>query len=156
MIFQWQIFYYNPRGAIVYINVKVIKSEFRYIRYLYNENGDIKSSGDILGQLIDKRNWMCEFKMLKTVLKHAIDKIQKEMFIMPKIGNKYTLHFQTIYYCFLEEKCSFFYKNLLKRKFLTPIHQSSLSREFNTNKLDWSTIYSCKVSSLADKKENMK
>ena len=46
-----------------------IKSGFRYIRDLYNENGDIKSSGEILGQLIDKRNWMCEFKMLKTVLK---------------------------------------------------------------------------------------
>ena len=72
---------------------------------LCNENGDIKSSGDILSQLIDKRNWMCEFKMLKTALKHAIDKIPKEMFIMPRISNKYTFHFQTWYYGFLDEKC---------------------------------------------------
>ena len=76
------------------------------------------------------------FKMLKTVVK-----IQKEIVIMPRISNKYTFHFQTGYCCFLEEKCPFFYKNLLKRKFQSPIHQSSLSREFDINKSDWSTIY---------------
>ena len=41
---------------------------------------------------------------------------------------------------------------MLKRKFQSPIHQSSLSREFDIIKSDWSTIYSCKISSLADKK----
>ena len=92
-----------------------IKSGIRYIRELYNENGDIKSSGDILEQLIDKRNWMSEFKVFKTVLKHAIDKIQKEIFIMTRISNKYSFNFLTWYYCFLDQKRSFFYKNLLEK-----------------------------------------
>ena len=129
-----------------------IKSGFRYIRDLYNHNGDLKSSEEVLEQLIDRRNWICEFKLLKQVLKHAIDKIQKEMFVMPRINNKYTFNFRTGYYCFLDQKCSFFYKNLLDKKFQSPIHQSSLSREFDINKLDWSNIYSCKISSFSDKK----
>ena len=39
---------------------------------------------------MDRKNWICEFKLLKQVLKHAIDKIQTEMFVMPRINNKYT------------------------------------------------------------------
>ena len=129
-----------------------IKSGFRYIRDLYNQNVDLKSSEEILEQLIDRRNWICEFKLLKLVLKHAIDKIKKEMFVMPRINNKYTFNFRTGYYCFLDQKCSFFYKNLLDKKFQSPINQSSLSREFDINKLDRSNIYSCKISSFSDKK----
>ena len=120
-IFQWQIFYYNPYGAIVYLNVKV--NHYVYLTWLkvgsdkwdlYDENGDIKSSGDILGQLIDKRIWVREFKILKTVLKHVIDKIQKEMLNMTRISIKYTCHFQTGYYSFLEENFFSFIKSCSK------------------------------------------
>ena len=79
-------------------------------------------------------------------------KYRRKCLLCLELAISILFHFQTGYYCFLEEKCSFFYKNLLKGKFQSPIHPSSLSREFDINKLDWSTIYSCKISSLADKK----
>ena len=58
----------------------------------------------------------------------------------------------TGYHSFLDQKCSFSYKNLLHKKFQSPIHQSSLSREFVICKEDWTNIYSCKISLPIDKK----
>ena len=112
----------------------------------------MKSSEEILQKLVDRRNWISEYKKIMSALKRGIDKIKKTSYLIPNISNKFAFSFSTGYYNFVEQKCSFFYRNLLHKKFQSPIHQSSLSREFMICKEDWIDIYSCKISSPVDKK----
>ena len=128
-----------------------IKSGFYYVKDLFNENST-KSSEEILQKLAYQRNWICEYKTITSALKRGIDKIKTTSYLIPKISNKFAFIFANGYYNFIEQKCSFFYRNLLYKKFQTPIHQSSLSREFLICKEDWTNIYSCKISLPVDKK----
>ena len=96
---------------------------------LFNQN-TIKSSEEILEKLVDKRNWMCEYRTIKNALKRGTDRILNTSYLIPNVSNKSAFNFMTGNHNFLDQKCSFFYKNLLHKKFQSPIHQSSLSRKF--------------------------
>ena len=138
------------KGKTLYLS-HWIKSGFYYVKDLFNEHS-MKSSEEILQKLVDRRNWISEYKIIMSALKRGIDKIKKTSYLIPNISNKLAFSFSTGYYNFVEQKCSFFYRNLLHKKFQSPVHQSSLSREFMICKEDWIDIYLCKISSPVDKK----
>ena len=113
-------------------------------------NGKLKTLDEIKVNLIDKQNWLCEFKILKEALKPIITRLNCP-FIIPKETDKFSFLFGNGYYNIKEQNCKFYYKNFISQKFAKPLHQSFYSREYNIEKYQWEQIYKNKIKLIGNK-----
>ena len=130
-----------------------IKSGLRYVKDIVDENG-LKPPEWFLFHLVKKRNWLCEYNIMKFCLRRLCMKYElyKTNFVNEICTHK--IYFRKS--CFVnpkDYKCKLFYSILRDKKFDAPSHQSFLSRMFNIQrKSSWSAIYTQKISNIYDKK----
>ena len=130
-----------------------IKSGLRYVKDIVDENG-LKPPEWFLFHLVKKRNWLCEYNIMKFCLRRLCMKYEmyKTNFVNEICTHK--IYFRKS--CIVnpkDYKCKLFYSILRDKKFDAPSHQSFLSRMFNIQrKSSWSAIYIQKISNIYDKK----
>ena len=119
-----------------------IKSGLRYVKDIVDENG-LKPPEWFLFHLVKKRNWLCEYNIMKFCLRRLCMKYElyKTNFVNEICTHK--IYFRKSWIVNPKDyKCKLFYSILRDKKFDAPSHQSFLSRMFNIQrKSSWSAIY---------------
>ena len=144
-----EMFKYN--GKTIFFK-RWSQSNILYVKDLFDEHGNFRSLQQLSCILNDKTNWLCEYKVMKSVLKRYYMKFDMSYCYYTKISSKRTFLFHTGYKSIVDKRCKFFYGNLLQRKFEKPCYQSVLNREFSIEKEYWRNIYCNKVQNIYDKR----
>lgn len=67
------------------------------------------------------------------------------------VRNDTSFSFYTKYANVIDQRCNFFYRNLVDKKFCKPCYQTVLKNEFNVDSTEWKYIYRCKILDMSDK-----
>ena len=65
----WSNTNFKLKGKTLYFE-NWVKSGLLYVKDIFNENGLLKSSEQIIDILIKKSNWICDYKIIQQVLKN--------------------------------------------------------------------------------------
>ena len=146
-IWNNNLFKYNNK-TICFTNWT--QSGILYVKDLFKDNGQFKSLQDFSDVLRRKSNWLCEYKILKTVIFRRSLRFDMTCcsHIQPFLKHKFP--FLNGLYCILDKKCKFFYDNLLYKKFKAPLHQSLFNKLFSVEKDSWNNIYKNKIKNMYD------
>lgn len=124
-----------------------IKSGILYVKDMFTIDG-IKDLNDITENLKSKRNYLCEY----LIIKNAIRKLNVDY------SNVNNTNIQNPYFHFCgkikqpeHEKSGFYYKILLSKKTQKPIMEAKWSKEFNISNDQWKNIYTAKIINAFDK-----
>ena len=123
-----------------------------YVNDLLNDEGNFKSLLDFKDCINNKSNWICEFKILSSVFKPLCRKFDFSNCKFTNIQNNNYFNFHSGYENVLGQRCSFFYENLVNKKFTKPCYQTVLQKEYDIDSVDWKYIYKCKLSDISDKR----
>ena len=127
------------------------KSGILYVKDLFRNDGSFKNLVDFDDILLDKKNWLCDYLMLKKAFNtiNRIFNLSNTDYINIKKAIGFVFH---IKYADIEDKkCNFFYKNLLMKKFKKPPYQNILSKEFSVYDIHiWSNIYKSNILDIMD------
>ena len=145
----WMNRYFVHKGKTIYFS-SLIKSNILYVKDLFTDNG-FKSLEEIGVDLLQKRNWLCEYKIVCNIFKRYEKLFNYGMCSFVNIKETTYFNFATQYDTFLNKKCNFFYHILLRKKFCSPCYKSYLSRRFNVNdKAHWEAIFTHNVQKTYD------
>ena len=145
----WMNRYFVHKGKTIYFS-SWIKSNILYVKDLFTDNG-FKSLEEIGVDLLQKRNWLCEYKIVCNIFKRYEKLFNYGMCSFVNIKDTTYFNFATQYDTFLNKKCNFFYHILLRKKFCSPCYKSYLSRRFNVNdKAHWEAIFTHNVQKTYD------
>ena len=118
---------------------------------MYDGNGNFHSIMYFSDIIINKSNWLCEYKVLKNIfgpLNTRFD-CQKSKYV--NILNRDCFIIDNTYKNIYEQKSNFFYGILLRKKFQKPCYQNILAREFDiTGHNSWYHIYRRKIKNIFD------
>ena len=140
----WSNEKFSYRGKSIYFP-NWLKSNILYVKDLFTDNGVLKTPEDIMRILVNKNNWICEYKIIKSIFKRYEKKFDLTI-IKHLTGGK--LKSQPLN----KHTTKDFYNIFVKKKFQVPIMQTKYKKEFNIAKSDWEKIYLNKVKLLQDKK----
>ena len=131
---------------------KWIKKGILYVKDIFDENGNFRTLEYLSTMLTCKANWLCEYHTLFNIFRKFVRKFD---FSNAKYINIKMIHaflFHNAFHPINNQKCKFFYENLLKKKFQKPIYQSVLSKEFHIeDRKLWQNIYCSKIKDIFDK-----
>lgn len=140
----WSNLMFLYKGKTIFFKTW-LKSNILFVKDLYSEAGTLKSPEEIANVLINKNNWLCEYKIIKTIFKNYENKFDlrvcrymKQVQVFTPSYNKYST--------------KDFYNQFIKKKFQIPSMQSKYNKEFDIFKSDWENIYMNKIVLLQDKK----
>ena len=110
-----EMFKYN--GKTIFFK-RWSQSNILYVKDLFDEHGNFRSLQQLSCILNDKTNWLCEYKVMKSVLKRYYMKFDMSYCYYTKISSKRTFLFHTGYKSMVDKRCNFFmvtcYKENLK------------------------------------------
>ena len=125
------------------------KKRDKVVKDLFIEN-EFKTINDVRNTLDCKANYICEYKIIKSIFKNLIEKLKHHANFI-NIKNKRTFLFFNSNYHILKAKCKIFYDILLKSKFLPPLYQKLFKNKYKTNQEDWKQIYTQKIKLALDR-----
>ncbi|XP_056007600.1 uncharacterized protein LOC130050839 [Ostrea edulis] len=129
-----------------------LRSGFKYLNDTVNENG-IKPLEWFDDKLICKKNWMCEYMIIKTVITKTFKSYE-----FSNIRYENIFHGNTSYdllckghvkVCDINSKL--IYEILCHEKFIPPLHQAYYGKVFEITKTAWKSIYEQKILSIRDR-----
>ena len=128
------------------------RSGLRYVSDIVDQNG-LKHLEWFYDTLRVKNNILCKYKIMLHIFKHVMKVFSFQDIIYQNV--KMTSKFD-----FISRKCvdiseitsKFLYEMFVRKKFHIPIYQSFLSRTLNIERSSWTSIYSCKIKQIFDKK----
>lgn len=123
-----------------------------YVNDLLTDEGNFKSLADFKDCIKNKSNWLCEFNILSSVFKLLCRKFDFSNCKFINMQNNNHFNFYSGYENVLGQRCSFFYENLINKKFIKPCYQTVLQKEYNIDSIDWKYIYKCKLLDISDKR----
>ena len=129
----WSNEKFSYRGKSIYFP-NWLKSNILYVKDLFTDNGVLKTPEDIMRILVNKNNWICEYKIIKSIFKRYEKKFDLTI-IKHLTGGK--LKSQPLN----KHTTKDFYNIFVKKKFQVPIMQTKYKKEFNIAKSDWEKIY---------------
>lgn len=130
-----------------------LKSGIKYLNDIVNENG-LKPAEWFSDQLVCKRNWICEYVIIKTIFSKCFQKydcsdIQYENIVFGKTS--FELCFKNhVYICDINSKL--IYDIFRQKQFVAPLHQLYYKNVFEISKESWKSIYEQKILAIKDKK----
>ena len=146
----WNNLYFKVRGKPLLFR-NWLKSGIKYVKDLYDEDGnfhDIVYFSDII---VNKSNWLCEYKVLKNIFGPLSTRFDCSKGQYINIINRNCFLFSNKYEDIHDRKNKDFYDILLKKKFQKPCFQTILSREFDITSTEWYSVYNKKVKQISDK-----
>ena len=149
----WNNRFITFQGKTLYFH-SWIKSGFKYVYDIVDVNG-FKSPEWFLTNLKNKTNWICQYKIMKNSLKHLIanfDLLRIRYINFQCCLKNFPLFSSGYYNSQNIYDCRFFYKLFCNKIFESPLHQSTLSRNYNIQKSSWGLIYKQKILNTYDKK----
>ncbi|XP_062574193.1 uncharacterized protein LOC134236030 [Saccostrea cucullata] len=147
----WNNILYQFKGKTICFK-NWIASNILYTKDLFDENGNFKTLQEISNTLINKSNWLCEYKILKKVVTKQSNMFDMKCCIFTKTTPVNSFNFNSGLNCITDKKCKFFYENMLSKKFKYPCYQSILGRNFCVSKEYWCNIYRNKIKLMYDKR----
>ena len=138
------------KGKILYFQ-NWNESGFKYVKDLVDKNG-IKPIQEVIKKLKSKRNYLCEYLTLKTILSRLLPN-DTSIGTNVNIGNDFHFRNEGGLVKDLAGKASkFFYRILLNCKSKKPNMENVWALEFNgISKDNWHTIYEEKIKNIIDK-----
>ena len=128
-----------------------IKSGFKYICNLYDENGAFKSIDCIMPFVQKKNNILCEYMILKTVFAKLSKHFNFSNAIHVNPRKTYTFLFHDGMKLISDQKCKLFYNSLLENKEQIPSFQSILANTFDIHEhIHWKKNYCNKIKHISD------
>lgn len=130
-----------------------LKSGIKYLNDIVDENG-FKPAEWFSDQLVCRRNWICEYVIIKTIFskyfqKYDFSDIQYENIVFGKTS--FDLCFKNhVYICDIDSKL--FYDIFRQKQFVAPLHQFYYKNVFEISKESWKSIYEQKILAIKDKK----
>ena len=118
-----------------------LSSGIMYVKDLYDNGGNFHSIVHFQDIIVNKSNWLCEYKVLKNVFTRFSARCDCTKGQYINIVKKQHFLFCNKYEDICTKKSNFFYDILLKRKFQKPCYQSILARDFDITVSIWQTIY---------------
>ena len=128
------------------------QSNILYVKDLFDHDGNFLTLQQLSTILNDKSNWLCEYKIIKNVLKKYLVKFDMSYCTYTRISSRRSFLFHSGFKSIIEKRCKFFYDNLLHKKFEKPCYQSMLNREFCLEREHWKIIYINKIQNIYDKR----
>ena len=128
-----------------------LNSGIMYVKDLYDNGGNFHSIMHFQNIIVNKSNWLCEYKVLKNVFARFSARFDGTKGQYINIVKKQHFLFCNKYEDICTKKSYFFYDILLKRKFQKPCYQSILARDFDITGSIWQTIYDNKVKHILDR-----
>ena len=107
--------------------------------------GILKSPDEIIRILENKSNWICEYKIIRSIFKKYEKKYDFSLNIYMKENSQNVCNKDAF-------TTKYFYDIFLKKKIITPAIQIKYTKEFNLTKQDWENIYLNKIYRIKDKK----
>ena len=144
-------FLYNHYGWTQVLSLKAkhyisktswVKSGLLYIKDIFNDNGLLKSSEQIIDILNKKSNWICEYKIIQQVFKkyeHLFDYSKIPYIVLQPLSMD------------KQYSTKIFYAELVKAKFQPPISIAKWNTEFDiSEKKKWESIFLNKIKNVKD------
>ncbi len=128
-----------------------LKSGIIYVKDLFDINGIFISENYIYNNLIDKRNWIAQYSIVKDLFKKIPDDYSTINAKFVNIIDHWTLIHNNKVYNIINEKSKFFYDIFVDKKFERNYMESTWEKEFNIEKSMWKKIYQNQIW-IADKK----
>ena len=107
-LFKWK------NSVIFYENW--LKAGFAYVKDFYNENGEFITEKSVYEKLKNKRNWIHEYYVIRTVLQNSLKNIDKKYANYTLIKNRNFIIVNGKHFNILGLKAKFFYEVLIKKK----------------------------------------
>ena len=147
----WNNTYFTVRGKPLLFN-NWLKSGIKYVKDLYDDEGNFHSIVYFSDIIINKSNWLCEYEVLKNIFGPLNIRFSCQKSKYVNIVNRECFLIDNTYINICEQKSKFFYGILLKKKFQKPCYQNILAREFDITGLNsWCHIYRRKIKNILDK-----
>ncbi len=123
-----------------------------YVKDLIDQDGNLLTLHRLSQTIQDKSNWLCEYKIIKSILNKRLLKFDTSNCHYTRHLIKRNFSFYTGFHNIVDKRCKFFYDNMLFKKFEKPCYQTILKREFSLEKEHWRNIYRNKIKQIYDKK----
>ena len=147
----WNNTYFTVRGKPLLFD-NWLKSNIRYVKDLYDDDGNFYSIMHFSDIIINKSNWLCEYKVLRNIFGQLTTRFDCAKSKYVNIVNRECFLIDNTYTNICEQKSNFFYHILLRKKFQKPCYQNILAREFDiTGSNPWFHIYKRKIKDIFDK-----
>lgn len=127
-------------------------SKFLFVKDLFNKNCEFKTLQELSNDLKKKNNWLCEYNILKKVIKKKSACFDMKCCFYTKILKRNVYNFHKGTFDIFDKRCKFYYVNLLHKKFKPPCYQSAFNNLFNIGRDNWKDIYERKVKNMYDKR----
>ncbi len=118
-----------------------LKSGIIYVKDLFDINGNLISERYVYNNLVDKRNWIAQYSIVKNIFKKIPDNYNTLNAKFVNIKDNWTLIHNNKVYNILKEKSNFFCDILIDKKFERNYMESTWEKEFNIEKHMWKNIY---------------
>ncbi len=106
------------------------KSGIKYIKDLFNDQGNFVSENYIFNKLIDTRNWIAQVSLIKNIFKSLSYEYNTRNAKFINIKTNWTFICNNSVYNIIGEKSSLFYKILIDKKFERNYMEEVWEREF--------------------------
>ncbi len=127
------------------------KSNIRYVKDLFDQQGNFITERNLLETLRHKTNWMTEYIKMKGIFNRLKNKFDTKNAKYINIKNRWTLLHNNAHYNLKTQKSRFYYDILINKKFVRNYMEHAWSRDFDME-ADWGQIYMNQVWKLTDKK----
>ncbi len=127
------------------------KSSIRYVKDLFDHNGQFINEDYILNKLENTANWMAEFSKVKKMFKKLLEVFKTDNAPYVNIRNTWTLLHNNSLYCMKTQKSTFYYKILIDKKYTRNYMEDIWEREFNIE-INWQDLYMTRVWKISDRK----
>ncbi len=102
--------------------------------------------------LINRRNWIAEYTMVKKIILDQTANTNTAMACHINIKNNWTLFNKNSLISLKTQKSSFYYNILVDQKFIRNYMEDTWERIFDIGEIEWHKIYKQKIWDLTDKK----
>lgn len=147
----WNNTLFEHKGKSLFFKNWVM-SKFLFVKDLFNKNCEFKTLQELSNDLKKKNNWLCEYNILKKVIKKKSACFDMKCCFYTKILKRNVYNFHKGTFDIFDKRCKFYYLNLLHKKFKPPCYQSAFNNLFNIGRDNWKDIYKRKVKNMYDKR----
>ena len=136
----WNNLYFKVKGKPLLFR-NWLKSGIKYVKDLYDDDGNFHDIAYFSNIIVNKSNWLCEYKVLKNIFGPLSTRFDCSKGKYINIIHRNCFLFSNKYENIHDRKNMFFYDFLLKKKFEKPCFQTILSREFDITSTEWYSVH---------------
>ena len=131
-----------------------VKSGFLYAKDFYDMNGDFITEQNVLQKLKNKKNWIQEYFIIRSVFSKKLKDVEKIKSRYTNIQYRYNINVHGKFESILDKKSSFYYDILLLKKSTRNKCENTLCETLNlqNTRKNFAYLYSDRISRVACRK----